>query len=166
MYLNSSYILAGTGTLQSVSLLLLDQFMPFVCSYNDQIHPVSVNFVRAQIDHDLRLVDGSARRDSIWKLWVRHISMAINRAASRNIQRKITKIVNTSNSAQRKASSAHCEKDCLSSSSSTKELEQNIDVLLLDQDMCQSQYADTQRFEDARSRSCTGARTTLFLTGD
>ena len=83
---------------------------------------------------------------------MRHISVAINRTAIRNIQRKITKIVNTSNSAQRKASSAHCEKDCLSSSSSTKELEQNIDVLLLDQDMCQSQYADSQRFEEAMSK--------------
>ena len=47
----------------------------------------------------------------------------------------------------------YCEKDfLLSSSSSAEELEQNVDVLLLDQDMCQSQYADSQRFEEAMSK--------------
>ena len=125
------------------------QFAPVVYSHNGQIHIDSANFARAQIDHKLRLVDG--RRDSIWKLWVRHISVAINRTVSRNIQRKITKM-NASNSANRKASSSgDCEKNFLSSSSSAEELEQNTDVLLLGQGVRQSQYADSQRFIDVRS---------------
>ena len=38
-----------------------------------------------------------------------------------------------------------------STSSSAEELEQNVDVLLLDQDVRQSQYAGSQLFEDVRS---------------
>ena len=47
------------------------------------------------------------------------------------MQRKIAKMVNVSNAAQRKAtSSSSCEE-----ASSTEELEQHVDVLLLDQDL-------------------------------
>ena len=56
------------------------QFMPFVFSNNGQIHPDAVSFICSQIDHELRLVDGqvtAAKRKSIWKLWVRHISATI-----------------------------------------------------------------------------------------
>ena len=60
-------------------------------------------------------------------------------------------MVNASNSAERKAtSSGNCEKGFLLSSSPAEELEQSVDVSLLDQDVCQSQYADSQRFKDAR----------------
>ena len=152
------------------------QFIPFVFPYNGQALLDAVNFVRSQIDHKLRLVDGratSTRRNSIWKLWVRYISVVINRTASMNIQRKITMMVNASNSTQRKAiSSGDYEKDFLLSSSSAEELEQtNVDVLLLDQDVCQSQSqcADSQRFcamkcafhmkhKKKRSFSCECAR--------
>ena len=80
--------------------------------HNGQALPDAVNFVRSQIDHKLRLVDG--------------------RATS-------TRMVNASNVTQRKAkSSGDCEKDFLSFSSSAEELEQtNADVLLLNQDACQ-----------------------------
>ena len=62
------------------------------------------------------------------------------------------KMVNASNSAQRKAtSSGDCEEEFSSSSSLAEELEQNFDVLLLDQDVCRSQYAGSQLFEDVMS---------------
>ena len=86
--------------------------------------------------------------ESIWKLWVHHISVTINRTASRNIQWKITKMVNASNSAQRKAtSSGDCEEEFSYTSKLAEELEQNVDVLLLDQGVRQSQYAGSQLFE-------------------
>ena len=53
-----------------------------------------------------------------------------------NINIYTKKMVNASNSAQRKAS-GDCEKEFLSSSSLAEELEQNFDVLLLDQDLRQ-----------------------------
>ena len=90
--------------------------------------------------------------ESIWKLWVHHISVTINRTASRNIQWKITKMVNASNSAQRKAaSSGDCEEEFSYTSKLAEELEQNVDVLLLDQGVRQSQYAGSQLFEDVMS---------------
>ena len=50
-------------------------------------------------------------------------------------------------------SSSHREKDFLSSSSSTEELEQHVDVLLLDQDVCQCQ----SRITDRRHGACCRA---------
>ena len=121
-------------------------------SHNGQIHPDAVSFDCSQIDLKLRLVDGqvtAAKRKSIWKLWKRYISAAINRAVSR-IQREIT-MVNASNSAQRQATSTTCNDAFSSASKVAEELEQNFDVLLLDQDVCQSQYAGSQLFEDVMS---------------
>ena len=106
-------------------------------SHNRQIHPEAVSFVCSQIDHKHRLVDGqvtAAKRKSIWKLWKRYISAAINRAVSR-IQREIT-MVNASNSAQRQATSTTCNDAFSSASKVAEELEQNVDMLLLDQDVC------------------------------
>ena len=61
-------------------------------------------------------------------------------------------MVNASNSAQREATaSGDCEEDFSSTSKLAEELEQNVDVLLLDQDVRQSQYAGSQLFEDVRS---------------
>ena len=68
--------------------------------------------------------------------------MAINRAASRNIQWKITKKVNASHSVQRKATSSDdYEEEFSSTSRLAEELEQIADALLLDLDVRQSQYA-------------------------
>ena len=74
-------------------------------------------------------VDGrvmQSKKQKIWKLWTRHISMAINKTASRNILRKITKLVNNSNDQQRRASaSIFCEDPFSSSTPYAEELEYN-----------------------------------------
>lgn len=83
--------------------------MAFMFSFNGQFHPDAVKFVRFQIDYKLRLVDGKstpAKINSIWKLCVRHVFAAINRTTRRNIQRKITRMVNASDVARRKATSS------------------------------------------------------------
>ena len=129
------------------------QSMPSVFYHNGQIHPDAVKLVHFQIDHKLRLADGKsmpAKINSIWRLWVRHISTAIYRAASRNIQHEIFKMINVSNAAQRKtASSSSCERASSSTSKLAEELEQYVGVLLLDQDVYQSQhqYAGDQFFD-------------------
>lgn len=78
-------------------------FIPFVFSHNSKMHPETYSLVCSQIKQKLRLVDGQvkvAMKKSIWMLWVRHISAAIDRTARGNIQREITLMVNASNSAQ------------------------------------------------------------------
>ena len=76
-------------------------------------------------------VDGRVKRSkkqAIRKLWMRRISMAINKTASRNILRKIMKTINVSNEQQRCAStSIQCEDPFSSATSYTEELENNID---------------------------------------
>ena len=59
---------------------------------------------------------------------------------------QVTKMAfNASNSAQRQAASTtNCDDEFSSASKLAEELEQNIDVLRLDQDLCQSHYADNQ----------------------
>lgn len=93
------------------------QFMPFIFPHNGQMH--------SQIDHKLRLVDGkvaAVKRQSIcWRLWVRYISAVINRTA-RNIHRKMTKTVNSSNSALRQAILFTCCDETFSSASKLAEL--------------------------------------------
>ena len=69
-------------------------------------------------------------------LYVRHISMAINKTASRNILRKITKLVSDSIEQQRCASaSIFCEDPFSSSTPYAEELEYNIDFLIDHQDI-------------------------------
>ena len=66
-----------------------------------------------------------------WKLWTRHISMAINKTASRNILRKITKMVSDSNEQRRRASaSILCEDSFSSATPYAVELEHDIDFLI------------------------------------
>jgi len=124
------------------------RFIPLAFSHNGPIHPDAVGFVCSRIDHKLGLVDDqatAAKRKSIWKLWARHVSAATNRTASRRIQRKITKMVNSSNSAKRHAtSSTNCDNAFSLASKSAEELEQNVDMLSLDQHMYQSYYAARQ----------------------
>ena len=63
------------------------QFILFVFFHNRQIHADTASFVCSQIDRKLRSADGqtkAAKKKAIWKLWVRNISAAMNRAASRN----------------------------------------------------------------------------------
>ena len=54
-------------------------------------------------------------------------------------------MVKASKSAQRQAtSSTNCDDTLSSTSKLAEELEQNVDVLLIDQDVCQPHYADNQ----------------------
>ena len=81
---------------------------------------------------------------------MRHISMAINKTASRNILRKITKMVSDSNEQQRRFSaSIQCEDPFSSVNLYAKELESNIDLLIHDQNIRQSHFpGDQNRAED------------------
>ena len=69
----------------------------------------------------------------------------------------MTKMVNASTYLCSVASYIHhllttnCDDAFSSASELAEELEQNVDVLLLDQDMRQSQYAGSQLFEDVMS---------------
>ena len=87
--------------------------MPFVVSHNGQILKETAAFICRQIEQKLMAVDGrvkQSKKQAIWKLWTRHISMATNKTASRNILRKITKMVSDSNEQQRRTSaSVLCE---------------------------------------------------------
>ena len=76
--------------------------------------------------------------------------MAINKTASRNILRKITKLVNNSNDQQRCASaSIFCEDPFSSSTPYAEELEYNIDFLIEHQDIRQCHFpGDQNRDED------------------
>ena len=60
------------------------EFMPFVFSHNGQIHPETVSLICRQIEAKLMLVDGKvskSEKESIWKLWVHHVSVTINKTA-------------------------------------------------------------------------------------
>ena len=82
-----------------------------------------------------------SKKRATWKLWTRHISMAINKTASRNILRKITKLVNNSNDQQRCASaSIFCEDPFSSSTPYAEELEYDIDFLINHQDIRQCHF--------------------------
>ena len=76
--------------------------------------------------------------------------MAINKTASRNILRKITKMVNNPNDQQRRASaSIFCEDPFSSSTPYAEELEYNIDFLIDHQDIRQCHFpGDQNRAED------------------
>ena len=97
-------------------------------------------FICRQTEQKLLAVDGRAKqskKQAIWKLWTRHISMAIIKTASRNILRKVlTKMVSDSNEQQRRASaSILCEDPFPSATPYAEELEYNIDFLLNHQDI-------------------------------
>ena len=66
-----------------------------------------------------RWKDQSIKKQAIWKLRTRHISMAINNSASGTILRKIMKMINAS-------ASIDCEDPFSSAAPYTEELEQNI----------------------------------------
>ena len=110
-------------------------------------------FICRQIVQKLLAVDGrvkQSKKQAIWKLWTRHISMAINKTASRNILRKIMKTVNNSNDLQRRASaSIFCEDPFLSSIPYAEELEYIIDFLIDHQDIRRRYFpGDQNRAED------------------
>ena len=94
-------------------------------------------------------VDGrvkQCKKLAIWKLWTHHISMAINKTASRNILRKITKIVSNSNEQQRRSSvSILCEDPFSSATPYAEELEHDIDLLAHRQDIHQFHLPGDQR---------------------
>ena len=93
--------------------------------------------------YDKRLCD----YDHISSSYIIHVVVAskyiVHTAyAGGSMQPKIDKMANASNAAQRKATfSSSCEEVSSSKSKFAGELEQQVDVLLLDQDMCQSQIS-------------------------
>ena len=55
-------------------------------------------------------IERSEKQATIWKLWTHHVSMAIDKTASKIILRKITKMISVSNEQQKRASpSIQCE---------------------------------------------------------
>ena len=76
--------------------------------------------------------------------------MAIDKTASRNILRKITKMVNNSNEQQRRASaSILCEDPFSSATPYAEELEHNVDILINHQDIRQRRFPDDQNIKTA-----------------
>ena len=72
-------------------------FLAAVFSHTGEMDAKFRNFLLQQIKLKLQLVDGEVKKSkvrSIMKHFVRHISAAINRSASRNIFLKATKMVN------------------------------------------------------------------------
>lgn len=101
--------------------------MPFIVSPNGQIFPEPAAFICRQIEQKLVPVDGrikQSKKYAKWKLWTRHISVAINKTASRNTLRKITKMIGA-------CASIHCEDLFPSVTPCAEELEQHIVLLFM-----------------------------------
>ena len=98
------------------------------------------------------LVDGrvsKSKKESILKLWVHHLSLAINKTAGRNVLRKVTRMINDSNSDQRQASSSNfCEEVFSSATEHAAELAYDIDIILQDQDVRQRHHPGEQNRKD------------------
>ena len=128
--------------------------MPFVFSHNDQIHPETGSFICRQIEAKLMLVDGrvsKSKKESIWKLWVHHLSVAINKTASRNVLRKVTRMINDSNSDQRQAtSSSFCEEVFSSVTDHAADLAHDIDIILQDQEVRQRHHPGEQNQQNRK----------------
>ena len=78
-----------------------------------------------------------------------HISVAINKTASRNVLRKVTKMINASNSDQRRATSSNfCEEVFSSATEHAADLAHDIDVILQDQDVRQRHHPGEQNRKD------------------
>ena len=71
------------------------RFIPAVFSHTGQIHDDFKALVREQIRHKLIDVEGEPKRSKIrgvMKWWTRCISMAIAKAASRNVAFKVARM--------------------------------------------------------------------------
>ena len=104
--------------------------------------PAIKNLFLQQIRLKLQLVDGEAKRSKVRKImnhFVRHISAAINRSASRNIFLKATKMVNLARHTQQNfSSSTSCDLTSSSASSSPDDLIQQLELQILNQDVIQN----------------------------
>ena len=100
------------------------------------------NFLLQQIRLKLQLVDGEVKKSkvrSIMKHFVRHISAAINRSASRNILLKATKTLNLIRHIQQNSSSSPSFDSISSSSShSPDEFLQEFELQISNQDVIQT----------------------------
>ena len=100
------------------------------------------NFLLQQIRLKLQLVDGEVKKSkvrSIMKHFVRHISAAINRSASRNILLKATKTLNLIRHIQQNSSSSPSFDSISSSSShSPDDFLQEFELQITNQDVIQT----------------------------
>ena len=99
------------------------------------------NLLLEQIRLKLQLVDGEVKNSkvrAIIKHFVRHISAAINRSASRNIFLKATKMVNLARHTQQNFSSSFsCDLTSSSYSSTPEDLLQEFELQIMNQDVVQ-----------------------------
>ena len=122
----------------------LNGFAFFVAtfSYAGQMDVVIKNLFLEQIRLKLQLVDGEVKKSkvrSIMKHFVRHISAAINRSASRNIFLKTTKTLNLIRHIQQNSSSSPSFDSISSSSShSPDEFLQEFELQISNQDVIQT----------------------------
>ena len=101
------------------------------------------NLLLEQIRLKLQLVDGEVKKSkvrAIMKHYVRNISAAINRSASRNIFLKATKMINLARHTQQNfSSSTSCDLTSSSASSSADDLIQQFELQIMNQNVLQIQ---------------------------
>jgi hypothetical protein len=118
------------------------RFCPAAFSTTGEMDVIIKNLSLEQIRLKLQLVDGEVKKSKVQKIMkhcVRHISAAINRSASRNIFLKATKMVNLAcHTQQNFSSSTSCDlTSSSSSSSSADDLIQQLELQIMNQDVCQ-----------------------------
>ena len=115
---------------------------PASFSTTGEMGPAIKNLFLQQIRLKLQLVDGEVKRSKVRKImnhFVRHISAAINRSASRNIFLKATKMVNLARHTQQNfSSSTSCDLTSSSASSSPDDLIQQLELQIFNQDVIQT----------------------------
>ena len=116
---------------------------PAVFSHTGEMDVIIKSLFLEQIRLKLQLVDGEVKKSKAQKIMkhcVTHISAAINRSASRNIFLKATKMVNLARHTQQNfSSSTSCDltSSSSSSSSSAEDLIQQLELQIMNQDVCQ-----------------------------
>ena len=110
-------------------------------SYAGEMHKGIINLLLEQIRLKLQLVDGEVKKSkvqAIMKHCVRCISAEINRSASRNILLKATKMVNLErHNQQNSTSSTSCDSTYSSNSFFPKDLLQEFEFQIMNQDVVQ-----------------------------
>ena len=116
-------------------------FLAAVFSHTGEMDAKFRNFLLQQIKLKLQLVDGEVKKSkvrSIMKHFVRHISAAINRSASRNIFLKATKTLNLMRHIQQNSTSSPSFDSISSSSShSPDDFLQEFELQITNQDVIQ-----------------------------
>ena len=116
-------------------------FLAAVFSHTGEMDAKFRYFLLQQIKLKLQLVDGEVKKSkvrSIMKHFVRHISAAINRSASRNIFLKATKTLNLMRHIQQNSTSSPSFDSISSSSShSPDEFLQEFELQITNQDVIQ-----------------------------